>query len=1269
MKYLFKISTFYYLLILSCSSVSAQDTFIEDFAPVSYNNNDNGTQNWAGPWTENGEFTNPNNGRIFINNGTIPFNQNWITLRNLDNASIQRNLDLSAYSNVTLTFDFDPFDLNDETILVQLFNPSIGQAGGFETIETLAFQNSFFETISYTLTPQQISNNSSIRFISGSGNWQGNAERVFIDNISFTASSGQIILTDQTVNENDGTVTITATYNGPQIAGGFSVDYNTEDNTAESEFDYILTNNTLNFTGNPGQQISFNIPILNNDFAENTETFNVNLSNFSINQIAGINAVVTIFDDPTDTPIPQNVPLTLFQRFNGLFDYSSTGDSFRVINPDDNTDECNFVETRSGVTLTSNIPTTATVESAFLFWAHSGSNPDTTVTFEGQIVEADIVNGSSFGDSPLFGMISDVTNIVQNIPINNLSSNPFELENLAFNNNNPFCTSTVALGGWSLMVFYTEPTLPASTIVLFNGFDGRQNDSESYTLDGFFAIGNANAKTSTLSWEGDISLANNELLSITTGAGVTSVLNGDGDNDGTINNPFNSTVFDNTDPANIVNRTTLGLDLDTFDISNFITQGETSVTTNVDVGQDFVISNAVALKVPSNLMVGTVFEDINFPGGLGRNQASANGIPIPNVLVEIYRELPDGSFIFDDSDVTDANGEFVLGGMVNGTYRLRVATNTVTSSRNGNFQCTPPCTAVQTFDTGYNGTTITPEPNRVGGRNPQAINDANAGIINGAQTFSTVTIFNEGVVDLDFGFNFNTIVNTNDNGQGSLRQFIINSNALGEAGLNIESHPNNPALDPAPGDDTSIFNIPTADTGFIDNYFDIFIDSNNLPSIIGNNTKIDGRTQTAFTGNTNVGNVGAGGTTVGTNSSTLPTYELPEIQVRRNNASGYSFEVDANNIVIRNLAVNGNNQSYDGIRIESGTNILITENLIGVIANGIDPNTDDRHGIRVNGGESTINGNYIAGFRDNGIRLNGGTASSTIQNNHVNGNGVAECDSNIELQGGATQVTIQNNLVENGGNYGIDNINSIATVISENTIRNTGALSNSCDDQYGIRLIRNSSSITNNVINSNGRSGIVMTGATTGNLISENSIFLNGVTELSLGIDINNNGVTRNDFNDSDNGPNEVFNFPIIETATISGNNLKLTGWARPGAIIEVFFSDINTNATNIGDNTIGSGITRDYGEGEIYLGTIIEGTNDIDNNVSTYTDVDGNTDNTNRFNIILNLTSSVPIGSLITTTATNPNTNSTSEFGNVKEIRQVSVITNRRITDRITTN
>ena len=70
-------------------------------------------------------------------------------------------------------------------------------------------------------------------------------------------------------------------------------------------------------------------------------------------------------------------------------------------------------------------------------------------------------------------------------------------------------------------------------------------------------------------------------------------------------------MYDNTTTPDYNVSTTYGVDLDTYDISTFVSPGDSQVTANVDVGQDFVISAAVVLKVPSNLIAGTVFEDVN----------------------------------------------------------------------------------------------------------------------------------------------------------------------------------------------------------------------------------------------------------------------------------------------------------------------------------------------------------------------------------------------------------------------------------------------------------------------------------------------------------------------------------------------------------------------------------------------------------------------------------------------------------------------------------
>src|SRR5262249_60628241 len=87
------------------------------------------------------------------------------------------------------------------------------------------------------------------------------------------------------------------------------------------------------------------------------------------------------------------------------------------------------------------------------------------------------------------------------------------------------------------------------------------------------------------------------------------------------------------------------------------------------------------------------------------------------------------------------------------------------------------------------------------------------------------------VTGLDFGFNFDSIVNSNATGQGSLAQFITNSNALGNSGL--------AQVGQTAGVEASIFMIPsTAGVAVIHPFPP-------LPAITHAFTHLDGPPQTA----------------------------------------------------------------------------------------------------------------------------------------------------------------------------------------------------------------------------------------------------------------------------------------------------------------------------------------------------------------------------------------------------------------------------------------
>ena len=129
---------------------------------------------------------------------------------------------------------------------------------------------------------------------------------------------------------------------------------------------------------------------------------------------------------------------------------------------------------------------------------------------------------------------------------------------------------------------------------------------------------------------------------------------------------------------------------------------------------------------------------------------------------------------------------------------------------------------------------------------------------------------------------------------------------------------------------------------------------------------------------------------------------------------------------------------------------------------------------------------------------------------------------------------------------------------------------------------------------------------------------------------------------------------------------MVVEGWSRPGATIEWFLTDVSEGTAPTGDNQLG--LSTDYGEGQTFIGSVIEGSvSDTDNTTGNYIDADGNTDNTNKFKFTIPMPSGVVLTNLVTATATI--SNSTSEFSPVSTIKTYTVITNRRITYRTKPN
>jgi len=324
-----------------------QDTFLDNFSSASYSNND-GTMSFLADWQESGDNADPSSGRIYINTGT-----NRLRIQNMDGASISRTLNLAGATGVTLTMSYTEISGNEQ-IDVDLWDGT-----GWNTVATLNGSG----TVNYNLAANEMSASSQIRFITNSGGW-GSTEAYEIDNVQFSGNvPPSITINDVSVNENDGTATFTAAHTGSNTSGLFTVNYTTNDGTAIAGIDYTANTGTLNFNGTSGDSELITIPILDNSLYDGDKNYSIqftSVSDVSVN-IADT-ALGTIVDDEV---ILNDVPLALYREFDGNYDYTTTGGTFRTAS--NGTDPC-AISTTSSNTLNATIPAGAAITRAYLYW-------------------------------------------------------------------------------------------------------------------------------------------------------------------------------------------------------------------------------------------------------------------------------------------------------------------------------------------------------------------------------------------------------------------------------------------------------------------------------------------------------------------------------------------------------------------------------------------------------------------------------------------------------------------------------------------------------------------------------------------------------------------------------------------------------------------------------------------------------------------------------------------------------------------------------------
>lgn len=694
---------------------------------------------------------------------------------------------------------------------------------------------------------------------------------------------------------------------------------------------------------------------------------------------------------------------------------------------------------------------------------------------------------------------------------------------------------------------------------------------------------------------------------------------------------------------------------------------------------------------------GKIFEDVNYGGGEGRDIVTANGVVRPNARVELYNSS--GNFV--SFTTTDASGTYTFSNVAPGNYTVRVVNSTVTSSRPGYVAGLLP---VQTFRTDIWG--VAPfDVQRIGGEKPSLVDAGNGSTTLAAlttatttpQSITTVIVGTENVTDIDFGYNFDTIVNTNDSGQGSLRQFINNANALSNSGLNQEA---NAVFDPASGEETSIFMIPTssdihgrpADANCLGLICSISVTSA-YPQITQSVT-LDGRTQQGYSGTPLIEVSGANASFLGiqfvgandskargltVNSSganDIYFINLTNLEIAYNylgtNVAGTAGKArpetvdgingyDSSIINIHDNLISGNSpQSIaSGIDVHGITDLVIVKNKIGTDVTGMTAVPNIQSGILINnasnvtiGGTNPADRNVVAG--NSGAEVSCNICNQiTILNNYIGVGADGETRLSIDANSGIQLIDTTNATIGNVGQGNViamaSNITNAAAVLLNGTTQNVAVKGNLVGITPGGNVLTSSAlgiyiiSGSNNVIGgTNSGEGNKVTGMTVGigdasgnnNVFSGNSTYNN----TGLGIDLTPGyafGVTLNDANDSDTGPNALLNFPVFESITTNNGNLTIKGCSPAGATIELFKTDISMGTAAVGANRLGK--QQDYGEGQVYLTTLTEGSgSDTDSGTGCPTDVDGNNQTgMSKFSFTIPIPSGVTNGDLLTTTAT----------------------------------
>jgi hypothetical protein len=283
-----------------------------------------------------------------------------------------------------------------------------------------------------------------------------------------------------------------------------------------------------------------------------------------------------------------DTPISLYRSFAGNVNFTGTEATIR----NSGTNMCSVIKKNTTVTKTvSTVPAGATVQAAYLYWAGSGAAADFTVSFENKTINAQrqytgsVVNGAT---TYFFSGVADVTTIVKAKSANGNGS--YSFGGLTVDTSTNYCSTETVLGGFALLIVYSDPAQPFRVLNMYEGFQSIRNSSVTLNLANFRVpspLGTASGRVGHITWEGDQALTQGGENLTFNGVVLSDANNPSG-------NQFNS--ISNIDGDTL----SYGIDFDAYTIGDpTIKAGDTTATSTYSSGQDLVWLNVELIAVPN----------------------------------------------------------------------------------------------------------------------------------------------------------------------------------------------------------------------------------------------------------------------------------------------------------------------------------------------------------------------------------------------------------------------------------------------------------------------------------------------------------------------------------------------------------------------------------------------------------------------------------------------------------------------------------------------